>query len=96
LSRDPLFSVPRDSTVVLTVDNISRSSHVLHLHGHAARIFELAGRPVARPVWRDTFLVRPLEPAKLLFIANNPGRWLIASTLARIFDEGLKGWFEVT
>jgi FtsP/CotA-like multicopper oxidase with cupredoxin domain len=96
LSRDPMFSVPRDSTVILTVDNISRSPHVLHLHGHAARLIELAGRPVDSPVWRDTFLVKPLEPAKILFIADNPGKWLIASTLARIFDEGLKAWFEVT
>jgi FtsP/CotA-like multicopper oxidase with cupredoxin domain len=96
LSRDPLFSIPRDSTVILTVDNISRSPHVLHLHGHAARVLEIAGRPVARSVWRDTFHVEPLEPAKLLFIADNPGSWLIASTLASIFDEGLQGWFEVT
>jgi FtsP/CotA-like multicopper oxidase with cupredoxin domain len=96
LSHDPMFSVPRDSTVILTVDNISRSPHVLHLHGHAARLVELAGRPVDSPVWRDTFLVKPLEPAKILFIADNPGKWLIASTLARIFDEGLKAWFEVT
>jgi len=96
LSSDPIFSVPRDSTVILTVDNISRSPHVLHIHGHAARLTELAGRPVLAPVWRDSFLVRPLEPAKILFIADNPGKWLIASTLPRIFDEGLKAWFEVT
>ena len=82
-------------TVILTVDNISRSPHVLHIHGHAARLIELAGRPIDAPVWRDTFLVRPVEPAKILFIADNPGKWLIASTLPRIFDEGLKAWFEV-
>jgi FtsP/CotA-like multicopper oxidase with cupredoxin domain len=96
LSRDPMFSVPRDSTIALTVDNISRSPHVLHLHGHAASLIELAGRFIETPVWRDTFLVKPLEPAKLLFIADNPGKWLIASTLPRIFDEGLAAWFEVT
>ena len=91
-----MFSVPRDSTLVLTVDNISHSPHVLHLHGHAARLVELAGRTVDTPVWRDTFHVQPLEPAKIVFIANNPGKWLIASTLARVYDEGLKAWFEVT
>jgi FtsP/CotA-like multicopper oxidase with cupredoxin domain len=82
--------------VAITVDNISRFSHALHLHGHAARIIERGGRPVADSPWRDTFIIRPLEPAKILFIADNPGRWLFASTLAEHFDSGLQAWFEVT
>jgi FtsP/CotA-like multicopper oxidase with cupredoxin domain len=96
LAAQPLFSVQHDATVALTIDNISRMTHVLHIHGHAAKLIELAGRPVAAPIWRDTFAVEPLEPAKLLFIADNPGKWLIASTLAEVFDAGLKAWFEVT
>jgi FtsP/CotA-like multicopper oxidase with cupredoxin domain len=68
---------------------------VLHIHGHAARLVEVAGRAVTEPVWRDTFLVRPLEPAKIMFIADNPGRWLIASAVAEHFDSGLQAWFEV-
>jgi FtsP/CotA-like multicopper oxidase with cupredoxin domain len=96
LGAKPLFSVPRGTTVTLTVDNISRMGHVLHIHGHAAKLIELAGRPIAAPVWRDSFAVRPLEPAKLLFIADNPGKWLIASTRAEAFDRGLQAWFEVS
>ena len=95
LSPEPLFSVPRGVTVAITVDNITRISHVLHIHGHAGRLIEIAGRPIVEPVWRDTFIARPLEPAKILFIADNPGRWLIASAIAEHFDSGLQAWFEV-
>jgi FtsP/CotA-like multicopper oxidase with cupredoxin domain len=94
-SEQPLLSVPAGSTVAITVDNITRFPHALHLHGHAARLIERAGRQVAGSPWRDTFIVRPLEPAKILFIADNPGRWLFASTVAEHFDSGLQAWFEV-
>jgi FtsP/CotA-like multicopper oxidase with cupredoxin domain len=95
LAKDPLFSVPSGTTVAVTVDNITRHAHALHLHGHAARLMEVAGRPVAELVWRDTFIIRPLEPAKILFIADNPGKWLMASTIAGYFEAGLAAWFEV-
>ena len=94
-SEQPLLSVPRGSTVAITIDNITRFPHALHLHGHAARLIERAGRQVVDSPWRDTFVARPLEPAKILFIADNPGRWLFASTVAEHFDSGLQAWFEV-
>ena len=81
--------------MAVTVDNITRVPHVLHIHGHAAKLVEVSGRPVADPVWRDTFIAWPLEPAKFLFIADNPGRWLIASAIAEHFDSGVQAWFEV-
>lgn len=95
LAPEPLFSLSPGVTVAITVDNITRYSHALHIHGHAARLVEVAGRPVAQPVWRDTFIARPVEPAKILFIADNPGKWLIASTIAEHFEAGLQAWFEV-
>lgn len=95
LGPKPLFSLGAGVTVAFTVDNITRLSHVLHIHGHAARLVEISGRPVADPVWRDTFIVPPLAPVKILFIADNPGKWLFASAIAEHFDAGLKAWFEV-
>jgi FtsP/CotA-like multicopper oxidase with cupredoxin domain len=95
LAAEPLFSVPRGTTVAITVDNITRSPHVLHIHGHAARLFEESGRAVPSPVWRDTLVAFPLKPAKILFIADNPGKWLIASAVAEHRRAGLASWFEV-
>jgi len=32
----------------------------------------------------------------IAFIAENPGRWMISSTVLERFDLGLWTWFEVT
>jgi FtsP/CotA-like multicopper oxidase with cupredoxin domain len=95
LADEPLFSVVRGTTVAITVDNITRSPHVLHIHGHAARLVEESGRAVPKPVWRDTLVAFPLKPAKIIFIVDNPGKWLIASAVAAHRHAGLVGWFEV-
>lgn len=95
LGPEPLFSVKAGVTVALTVDNITRLPQVLHIHGHAAWLIERAGRKLDVPVWHDTFIAYPLEPVKLLFIADNPGRWLVASTVAEHFAGGCRAWFEV-
>ncbi|WP_227651402.1 multicopper oxidase domain-containing protein [Klebsiella pneumoniae] len=34
--------------------------------------------------------------ARIAFLADNPGRWLIGSTVLERFDTGLWGSFEVT
>ncbi|MDP9138473.1 MAG: multicopper oxidase domain-containing protein, partial [Pseudomonadota bacterium] len=92
---EPLFRVARGVTVIMTVDNISRHTHVVHVHGHAARVVERSGRPAADSAWGDTFECPPIEPVKIIFIADNPGRWLISSTIAEHFDAGAQTWFEV-
>jgi FtsP/CotA-like multicopper oxidase with cupredoxin domain len=92
---EPLFRVPKGVTVVLTVDNISRQTHVIHIHGHAARVVERSGRPAADSHWGDTFVCPPVEPVKIIFIADNPGRWLISAVIAEHFDAGAQTWFEV-
>ena len=95
LAPEPLFSVGAGVSMALTVDNVTRFTHALHIHGHAAWLVERGGRRLATPIWHDTFTVDPLEPVKLLFIADNPGRWLIASSIAEHFEAGCQAWFEV-
>ncbi len=96
LGEEPLFRVSRGVTVILTVDNISRHTHVIHIHGHVARVVARSGRPAIDASWGDTFVCPPIEPVKIIFIADNPGRWLISSTIAEHFDAGAQTWFEVT
>jgi FtsP/CotA-like multicopper oxidase with cupredoxin domain len=33
---------------------------------------------------------------RIAFVADNPGRWLLSSTVLERFDTGLWTWFEVT
>ena len=95
LSPEPMFRVRAGVTVAVTVDNITRVPQVLHIHGHAAWLIERGGRKLDQPLWHDTFVARSLEPVKVLFIADNPGRWLIASAVAEHYAAGCQSWFEV-
>ena len=95
LAPEPMFRVRSGVTVAVTVDNITRVPQVLHIHGHAAWLIERGGRKLDQPLWHDTFVALPLEPVKVLFIADNPGRWLIASAVAEHFAAGCQSWFEV-
>lgn len=90
----PLFSVKRGTPVVMAIDNRTAFIQPLHVHGHAFRLLH----PLDDG-WENYFLdtVQIPEGKKrhIAFIAENPGRWLISSTVLERFDLGLWSWFEV-
>ncbi len=90
----PLFSVKRGTPVVMAIDNRTAFIQPVHVHGHAFRLLH----PLDDG-WENYFLdtVQIPEGKKLhiAFIADNPGRWLISSTVLERFDLGLWSWFEV-
>ena len=66
----------------------------MHVHGHVVRL--LHGLDDGwEPYWLDTLQVPEGKVARMAFIADNPGKWAIASTVLERFDTGLWGWFEV-
>ncbi|MDX3807488.1 multicopper oxidase family protein [Bosea thiooxidans] len=91
----PLFSVKRGTPIVMAIDNRTAFIQPLHVHGHAFRLLH----PLDDG-WENYFLdtVQIPEGKKrhIAFIADNPGRWLISSTVLERFDLGLWSWFEVT
>lgn len=91
----PLFSVKRGAPVVLAVDNRTAFIQPLHVHGHAFRLLH----PLDdgwEPYFLDTVQIPEGRKLHIAFIADNPGRWLISSTVLERFDRGLWTWFEVT
>ena len=48
-----------------------------------------------KPFWLDTIMVAAKQTARVAFLADNPGRWLI-DCRALGADEGTATWFEVT
>ncbi len=90
----PLFSVKRGTPIVMAIDNRTAFVQPLHVHGHAFRLLH----PLDDG-WENYFLdtVQIPEGKKrhIAFIADNPGRWLISSTVLERFDLGLWSWFEV-
>jgi FtsP/CotA-like multicopper oxidase with cupredoxin domain len=91
----PLFSVRRGSPVVLAIENRTAFIQPLHVHGHSFRLLH----PLDdgwEPYFLDTVQIPEGRKLHIAFIADNPGRWLVSSTVLERFDRGLWTWFEVT
>lgn len=91
----PLFSVKRGTPVVLAIENKTAFFQPIHVHGHCFRLLH----PLDdgwEPYFLDTVQIPEGKRLHIAFIAENPGRWLISSTVLERFDRGLWTWFEVT
>lgn len=94
-SGKPLFSVKRGTPVVLALVNRTALPQVLHLHGHSARYLHPFDDGW-EPYWLDTVLAPEGKTTRIAFLADNPGRWLIGSTILERLDTGLAAWFQVS
>lgn len=91
----PLFSVKRGTPIVLAIENKTAFFQPIHVHGHCFRLLH----PLDdgwEPYFLDTVQIPEGKRLHIAFIAENPGRWLISSTVLERFDRGLWTWFEVT
>lgn len=90
----PMFKAPRGAPVVLGITNQTGFPQPIHLHGHVFRLLH-ALDDGWEPYWLDTFQVPEGKTLHIAFIADNPGKWMLSSTVAERFDTGLWSWFEV-
>ena len=94
VSGPPLFTARRGQPVVLGIHNQTGFTQALHLHGHVFRLLH-ALDDGWEPYWLDTLQVPEGKTSQLAFLADNPGRWLLGSSVLERLDAGLWGWFEV-
>jgi FtsP/CotA-like multicopper oxidase with cupredoxin domain len=90
----PLFTVKRGRAVTLAIRNTSGQPHVMHLHGHSARLLDRLDDGW-KPFWMDTLVVGD-QIERIAFVADNPGKWLIASATLERQDAGTAVWFAVS
>ena len=96
LTKKPLFTAPQGTSIVLEAQNDTAWEHAIHLHGHHFRIIEIDGQPYdLNGVWRDTFLIGRDQSAKIAFVADNTGKWLIHCHMLEHAAAGMNTWFEV-
>jgi FtsP/CotA-like multicopper oxidase with cupredoxin domain len=93
LDRMPLFAAARGRTVVMALDSRDTAAHVVHLHGHHFRLLDRLDDGW-KPYWLDTIAVAGRQTARIAFVADNPGRWLIEQHALDGPTEELN-WFEV-
>ena len=89
-----LFKVKPGQPVTLGFINKTRSPQTVHVHGHALRVLHLLDDGW-EPYWRDSVIVPPAGTVRVAFLADNPGKWLIESTILERAMSGLAAWFEV-
>jgi FtsP/CotA-like multicopper oxidase with cupredoxin domain len=90
----PLLRAPRGAPVVLGITNKTGFPQPIHLHGHVFRLLH-AMDDGWEPYWLDTFQIPEGKTLHIAFIADNPGKWMLASTVLERLDTGLWTWFEV-
>jgi FtsP/CotA-like multicopper oxidase with cupredoxin domain len=93
-SQPARFSVKRGRTVMLGLVNRYDSARAAHVHGHAFRLLDRFDDGW-KPFWLATVLVDARQTARIAFLADNPGKWLIECV--GIGQPGSVGaaWFEV-
>lgn len=95
VSGPPLLKVKRGAPVVLALVNQSDFVQPMHLHGHVFRLLHPFDDGWD-PYFLDTVQVPENRTIRIAFVADNPGKWLLASTVMERFDAGLWTWIEVT
>jgi FtsP/CotA-like multicopper oxidase with cupredoxin domain len=91
----PILTVKRGATVVIDFRNETMWPHPMHLHGHAFRVVERNGRPNPLREWRDTVLLERRESARIAFVADNPGDWMLHCHVLEHQAAGMMATFRV-
>lgn len=90
----PLFSVKQGRPVVLTFQNNTAFPHAMHLHGHHFRLLDDLDDGW-KPFWLDTVLLDARQTARIAFVADNPGKWMIHCHMLEHQETGMAAWFDV-
>ena len=91
----PLFSVKRGRVVMLGFINNTGFAHGMHLHGHHFRLLD-KNDDGWKPFWLDSVVIAPRDTARIAFIADNPGKWMLHCHMLEHQETGMAAWFEVT
>ena len=90
----PRFTVKRGRAVTLSIRNTTGHPHVMHLHGHSARVLDRLDDGW-KPFWMDTLVIGD-QIERIAFVADNPGKWLIRCAMLERQDADTAAWFAVS
>ena len=91
-----LADVSLGDIVVLRVWNDTNWKHAMHLHGHHFWVNSREFGKKTNQVLRDTYLMQPQEKTDLLFVADNPGKWLFHCHMLEHNASGLGGVISIS
>lgn len=91
-----LLSFTRGETQLIELENRTAWRHPIHLHGHSFRVLTGEGGSIADADTRDTVLLQPEETARIAFVADNPGKWMLHCHVLEHQASGMMGVVEVS
>ena len=91
----PFAEVRRGETVRIALINDTSWPHAMHLHGHHFLEFTRAAFG-SIPNLRDTTVVAPNSQREIVFVADNPGDWLLHCHMLEHAAAGMMTWLRVT
>ncbi len=89
MDATPYYRFKRGETGVLNMVNDTLFDHVMHLHGHHARVL---GTP---DTYQDSIFVARNQKVKVATLFDNPGKWMIHCHMLGHQVSGLMTWVEV-
>jgi FtsP/CotA-like multicopper oxidase with cupredoxin domain len=92
---EPMLTLARGRSYVLSLTNETMWWHPMHLHGHAFRVISRNGAPIAHREWQDTVLMAPQETVEIAFVADNPGDWMLHCHVLEHQESGMMGVIRV-
>lgn len=94
-SSAPLLSFRKGETQIIALINRTRWLHPIHLHGHSFHVIEHETGALSEADIRDTVLLRPDQTARIAFVADNPGKWMLHCHVLEHQAAGMMGVVEV-
>lgn len=92
----PIFTLKRGQTCLLTMRNETAWWHPMHIHGFSPLVLQRNGKPVPYRQWQDTILMAPKDVVECAFVADNPGDWMLHCHVTDHQMTGLMTVFRVT
>ena len=92
----PLFTLKRGETCLLSMRNETAWPHTMHIHGFSMLMLKRNGNPVPNHQWQDTVLMAPTDTVECAFVADNPGNWMLHCHITDHQMAGLMTVFQVT
>ena len=90
-----LATVKLNQVVILDVWNDTRWPHSMHLHGNHFFVKSKEFKDNSDYILRDTYLMQAGEKAKLIFLADNPGKWLFHCHMLEHAASGMISYIDV-
>ncbi len=90
----PAFRAKAGRVVVLALANRAAAPIVFHLHGHHFRLLDRLDDGW-KPYWLDTLAVEGGQTARIAYLAEHPGRWLMEQAATDWAAPRLLRWYSV-